>query len=67
MENVDVYSPVNDPKIKTEFQDSPMWKKAYTEEEYKSNPKRYPIWFRYSFKFEGLTPKQVTKVQKLAD
>jgi hypothetical protein len=66
MENVNVYSPIEDKKIKTDFQNSPIWKKAYTDEEYYEDPKRYPYWFKYSFKFEGLIPKQVTKVQKLA-
>jgi hypothetical protein len=67
MENVNVYSPVDDPKIKTEFQNSPIWKKAYTEEEYQGNPKRYPVWFLYSFKFDGLKPKQVTNIQKITN
>jgi len=67
MENVKVYSPVEDKKIRTEFQNSPIWKKAYTEEEYMENPKRYPYWFVYAFKFEGLKPKQLTDVKKLAN
>ena len=58
MENVTVYSPVEDKKIRTEFQNSPIWKKAYTQEEFMENPKRYPYWFQYSFKFEGLRPVQ---------
>lgn len=67
MENVNVYSPVDDQKIKTEFQNSPIWAKAYTEEEYQNNPRRYPIWFQYGFKFEGLKPIQVTKTKKIAN
>lgn len=67
MENVTVYSPVDDPKIKTNLNDSPIWKKAYTEEEYMENPKRYPYWWKYIMKFDGKTPKQVTKIQKLAN
>ena len=67
MENVNVYSPVEDKSIKTNLNDSPIWKKAYTEEEYNENPKRYPYWWKYSMKFDGKTPKQVTKVQKLAN
>jgi len=65
MKNVDVYSPIDDSKIKTEFQNSPIWTKAYTEEEYKSNIQRYPQWFLYSFKFNGTKPVQVTKATKL--
>jgi hypothetical protein len=67
MENVTVYSPIEDKKIRTEFQNSPIWKKAYTEEEYKGNPKKYLYWFKYSFKFDGLKPIQITKIQKLAN
>lgn len=67
METVNVYSPVEDKKIRTEFQNSPIWKKAYTEEEYDENPRRFPIWFKYMFKFEGVRPIQVTKISKLAN
>jgi len=69
METVVVYSPVEDKNIKTDFQNSPIWKdkKAYNEEEYMENTKRFPTWFKYSFKFEGLKPKQVTNVQKIVN
>jgi len=67
MENVTVYSPVEDKKIRTEFQNSAIWKKASTEEEYMENPKRYPIWFKYTFKFEGLKPIQFTKMKRIAN
>jgi len=66
LENVTVYSPIEDKSIKTSFDNSPIWKKASTEEEFKTNPKRYPIWFKYSFKFEGLKPVQFTNVKKIA-
>jgi len=67
MENVTVYSPVEDKSIKSNINESPIWKKAYTQDEYMENTKRYPIWFQYSFKFEGLKPVQVTNVKKLAN
>jgi len=67
MENVTVYSPVEDKKIRTEFQNSPIWKKASTEEEFMENPKRYPIWFKYTFKFEGLKPIQLTKMMRITN
>ena len=74
METVIVYSPVEDKKIKTDINASPIWKKdkkgksvAYTEEEYMENPKRFPFWFKYIFNFDGLKPVQVKKVQKLAN
>lgn len=73
METVDVYSPVEDKKIKTNFNDSPIWKDkngksvAYTEEEYMENPKRFPFWFKYTFKFDGTKVIMHTKTKKLAN
>jgi len=73
MENVNVYSPVEDKKIKTNPNGSPIWKdkngksRAYTEEEYMENPKRYPFWWKYTFKFDGLKVIMHTKTQKLAN
>ena len=65
---VDVYSPVEDKKIKTNFNESPIWdKKAYTEEEYRENIKRFPFWWKYTFKFDGLKIIMHTKTQKLAN
>lgn len=65
MEVVKVYSPVEDQKIRTEFQNSPIWANAHTEEEYMENTKRFPTWFKYDFKFEGLKIIQVTNVKKI--
>lgn len=67
MEKVNVYSSVDDSKIKSNLNDSPVWKKAYTEEEYLENPRRFPIWFKYTFKFDGLKPIMLTKYQKIAN
>ena len=67
METVNVYSPVQDKSVKTNIDNSPIWEKASTEEEFMENPKRYPIWWKYAFKFEGLKPVFVTNVQKLAN
>ena len=65
LENVTVYSPVEDKSIRTNISTSPIWKKASTEEEYKENPKKHPKWFKYSFKFEGLKPVQFTNMKSL--
>ena len=67
MEIVTVYSPIEDKKIRTEFQNSLIWTKAYTQEEYLENPKKFSVWFKYRFKFEGLKIIQVTKVQKISN
>lgn len=65
MENIHVYSPIEDKKIRTDFINSPIWKKAYTQEEYLENLNKYSSWFKYSFKFDGLLVKQVTNVKKI--
>ena len=65
--DINVYSPIEDKKIRTNFNDSPIWKKASTEEEYMDNPKRYPFWYRYTFKFDGTKIVMFTKVKKLAN
>ena len=73
METVEVYSPIEDKKIKANPNDSPIWKdkngksRAYTEEEYLENPKRYPFWWKYTFKFDGTKVVMFTKVKKLAN
>ena len=67
MEKVDVYSPVEDKKIKTTLGDSPIWKKASTEEEYKENTRRYPVWFKYTFMMDGTKIVMSTKTKKLAN
>ena len=69
MEDVTVYSPIEDLKIKANFNTSPIWAKgkAYTEEEFMENPKRYPFWWKYTFKFEGLKVSMHTRTKKLAN
>ena len=67
MEDVNVYSPVEDKKVKTNPNGSPIWKKASTEEEYKENPRRYPVWFKYTFKLDGTKVIMHTKTKKLAN
>ena len=67
MEDVIAYSPIEDKKVKTNPNGSPIWKKAYTEEEYMANPKRYPYWWKYDFKFNGTKVVMFTKVKKLAN
>ena len=67
METINAYSPVEDKKIKTNFNESPIWKKASTEEEYKENPRRYPVWFKYTFKFNVTKIVMHTKTKKIAN
>ena len=69
MEDVNVYSAIEDKKIKSNFNESPIWKnkKAYTEEEYMENIKKFPFWWKYTFKFNGLKIVMHTKTKKLAN
>ena len=67
METVNVYSKVEDGKIKTNPNESPIWKQAFTEEEYMENPRKFPIWFKYTFKFDGLKVVMHTKTMKIVN
>ena len=62
MENVVVYSPIEDNDIQKNLNGSPIWKKAYHLEELQG--KNFKDVFEYSIKFDGLKPFQVTKVRK---
>ena len=64
--DVDVYSPIEDKKIRTNFNDSPIWKKASTKEEYLENTRRYPVWYKYTFKMDGTKIVMHTKTKKIA-
>jgi len=66
-DTVNVYSPVEDKKVKTNLGASLIWKKASTEEEYKENPRRYPTWYKYTFKFDGTKIVMHTNTKKLVN
>lgn len=66
MEDVKVYSPVEDKAIRENLNDSPIWKKAYHEEDLSRILAAHPAVFEYSIKFNGLKPVQVTNIKKIA-
>lgn len=66
METVKVFSPVDDKGIRTNLNDSPIWKQAYHEEDLKEAQKKHTEMYEYSIKFDGLVPIQVAGVKKLA-
>jgi len=66
MEIVKVYSPVDDKDIRTNLNNSPIWKQAYHSDEYKEAMKKYAHMFEYSIKFDGTKPIQVTNILKVA-
>lgn len=62
MENVKVYSPIEDKEIRNNLNGSKIWKEAYHHDEVPSNLSQY---FEYSIKFDGLRPTQFTGVKKI--
>lgn len=66
METIKVLSPVQDKKIRENLDGSPIWKKAYREDELKIAEKENSELYEYSIKFDGLRPRQLTGVKKLA-
>jgi len=60
-----VISPVLDTNIKDDLDNSPIWKDAFHEEEIFSELyDKYPNWYEYSIKFDGLKPVQFLKISK---
>jgi hypothetical protein len=59
-----VLSPVKDEKMNSHIDKSKIWENAYHPEEVTSEiRKKYPIWYRYSIKFDGTKPIQMTKME----
>ena len=59
----EVYSPVHDTKIKSDISGSEIWKSCYKKEEVTTEVlNKHPRMYKYTIKFDGLTPFQVTKV-----
>ncbi len=65
MEIIKVYSPVEDKEIRSNLNNSPIWKKAYHEDELPEANKKHAHMFEYSIKFDGLKPVQVTNGPKV--
>jgi len=65
METVKVYSPIEDKKIKSDINVSPIWKNAIHEDDINDEHKKGGTMFEYTMKFDGFKPVQVTNVKKL--
>jgi len=65
METVTVYSPIEDKKIKTELNNSPIWKEAIHEDDFATIQRNKKPMYEYKIKFDGLKPTQVTSVKKI--
>jgi hypothetical protein len=59
---VDIYSPIHDNKIKSNISGSEIWNECYHEDEL-SKDKRKEM-FRYTMKFSGTKPVQVTNIKR---
>jgi len=56
-----IYSPIFDKNIQKNLNNSPIWQKAYKEDEIKD---KHGL-VEYTIRFSGLKPIQVTKIKKL--
>jgi len=64
MENIKVYSTIEDKNIKKNLNNSPIWKKAIHADDLGNVVDKYDIIWEYEIKFDGLKPIQVTKITK---
>ena len=61
-----VLSPVKDDSFKSNLNDSPVWKNCYHVNEVTNEIRdKYPKWYEYHIKFEGLKPLHLTKVKEI--
>jgi hypothetical protein len=61
-----VFSPINDPKISSHLNESPIWKSAYHQEEITPEiKKKFPFWFVYHIKLDGTVPIHCTNIEIL--
>lgn len=59
-----VLSPVKDEKMNSHINESEVWKKAYHPDEVTDEIRaKFPNWFLYTIKFDGLKPIQVMKFE----
>ena len=65
--DVTVYSPVEDKKIKSNINGSPMWKKSIHPDDLAEAQQKGKPLFEYTMKFAGTKPMQVTNVKKIVN
>jgi len=64
METIKVYSTIQDPNIRKNLNESPIWKKAIHADDLNSVKDGLPSIWEYCIKFDGTKPVQVTDVSK---
>jgi len=65
LNDVTVYSFVEDKDIKKDINNSPIWKSAIHEDEFVNVQIKDKPLFQYKMKFDGLKPVQVSKIKKI--
>lgn len=61
-----VISPIKDEKMNSNINNSKVWSKAYKLEEITPEIRaKYPVWYEYHIKFDGLKPIQMTKFKEI--
>ena len=66
MEVIEIFSPIDDKQIYKNLIDSPIWSKCFTKDELtETERKKHTKMFKYSVKFNGLRPVQVTKITEV--
>ena len=61
-----VYSIISDENIQKNLINSPIWKNCYKEDEiFPELLATSDDWYKYTIKFDGLIPTQVTNIAKL--
>jgi len=62
-----IVSPILDSNIQDHIGSSPVWNNAFKKDEITLELyRKYPSWYAYSIKFNGLTPVQLTKLESFS-
>ena len=62
---VEVYSTIKDENAKKNLKKSPLWLSAYTKEEVEEEDFNFDELWKYTIKFDGVTPIYLTKVERV--
>lgn len=66
MENVNVYSPIEDKGIAKNLNGSPIWTNCYHEDDLIMAKNKHNILYCYTIKFDGTKPIMVNKISKVS-
>lgn len=61
----EIYSPIEDLEMSKNLGDSPVWKLCFRKEELNTvDAQKHREMWKYSVKFDGLIPVQLTKIER---